>query len=423
MHHFHYKKTDLYCEDVPLSKIAQEVGTPCYVYSHATLSRHFQVFDQAFDGLPHLVCFAMKANSNIAILRSIVKMGGGIDIVSGGELFRARTAGAPADRIVYSGVGKTREEMAYALQEGILQFNVESEAELYLLDEVARSLGKKAPVSFRVNPDINPRTHPYISTGLKKSKFGIPITESLALYEKARQLAGIRVQGLSCHIGSQITILKPFREALEKMGTLVKALRERGFEIRHFDFGGGLGIPYKNEKPPLPKEYGTALKKELKALGCRILFEPGRVIVGNAGVLVTQVLYKKAPKNKKFVVVDAAMNDLIRPALYGSYHEILPVTKNVGMARHARTEKVDVVGPVCESGDFFAESRSLPRFEAGDLLAVMSAGAYGSVMASNYNSRPLVPEVMVKGDEYFVIRKRQQYKDLMQGEHVPKFLI
>ena len=417
MHHFQYKKNEFYCEDVSLAKIAQEVGTPCYVYSYATLSRHFQVFDKAFEGISHLVCFAMKSNSNIAILRSIVKMGGGIDIVSGGELFRARTAGASADKIVYSGVGKTREEMAYALHEGILQFNVESEAELYVLDEVARSLGKKAPVSLRVNPNINPRTHPYISTGLKKSKFGVPFAEALALYEKARKLSGIQIQGVSCHIGSQITTLAPFQEALAKVKQLVQELKSRKFQIRHLDLGGGLGIPYKNEKPPLPKQYGAALKRGLKGLDCRILFEPGRVLIGNAGILLTKVLYKKGTKRKKFVIVDGAMNDLIRPALYGSYHELLPIHKKSGK------EKVDVVGPVCESGDFFAEKRSLPVVDSGDLLAVMSAGAYGFVMASNYNSRPRVAEIMVHGHEYHVVRKREEMRDLLHGEHVPKFLI
>ncbi len=429
MHHFDDKKGTLHCEDVPLRRIAAEVGTPAYVYSYATLARHFQAFDRSFDGLPHLICFAMKANSNIAVLRAFVKMGGGIDIVSGGELFRALTAGAPPDRIVYSGVGKTREEMKYALTcggavggGGILQFNVESEAEMSVLDEVARGLGRKAPVSIRVNPDINPKTHPYISTGLKKSKFGVPVAQALKLYEAARHLSGIRIQGVSCHIGSQITTLSPFREALAKVSEIVTTLRSKGFDIRHLDLGGGLGIPYRNEKPPSPQEYGDALRKGLKALGCRILFEPGRVLVGNAGVLLTSVLYKKGTKGKSFVVVDGAMNDLIRPVLYGSYHEIRLVRRSLGRRRTGK-ETVDVVGPVCESGDFFAEKRPLPVLESGDVLAVMSAGAYGFVMASNYNSRPRAAEVMVNGSEFHVIRKREEYKDLLHGEHVPKFLI
>lgn len=417
MNHFHYKKDELYCEDVPLTKIASEVGTPCYIYSHATLTRHFKVFDQAFEGVPHLICFAMKANSNLAVLRTLINLGAGIDIVSGGELFRALAAGARPDKVVYAGVGKTKEEMAYALQKGILQFNVESEAELYVLDQVARGLGRKAPVSLRVNPDINPKTHPYISTGLKKSKFGVPFSESLRLYEMARQLPGIEIQGVSCHIGSQIITLAPFREALAKVSDLIYKLKERGFDIRRLDLGGGLGIPYKKEVPPRPDQYGAALKKGLQNLGCTVLFEPGRVIVGNAGVLLTQVLYKKKQRSKQFVIVDGAMNDLIRPVLYGSYHEILAVQKK------KRSEKVDVVGPVCESGDFFAEGRSLPKVESGDLMAVMSAGAYGFVMASNYNSRPLVAEVMVSGNEFHVVRQRQEYKDLMKGEHVPRFLI
>ena len=402
MHHFQYKKNDLNCEEVPLAKIAQEVGTPCYVYSYATLSRHYRVFDEAFEGILHLVCFAMKANSNLAILRAMVKLGAGVDIVSGGELYRALAAGASPDRIVYSGVGKAREEMAYALKSGILQFNVESEAELFALDEVARGLNKQAPASIRVNPDINPRTHPYISTGLKKSKFGVPVAESLALYEAARKLAGIKIQGVSCHIGSQITTMGPFREALKKVSDLVTRLRGRGFEIQNLDLGGGLGIPYKDELPPEPRQYGRALKEGLESLGCRILLEPGRVIVGNAGILLTRVLYKKSQRGKQFVIVDGAMNDLIRPALYGSFHHIWPARKG-----RRRTEKVDVVGPVCESGDFFAENRSMPVLQSADLLAVMSAGAYGFVMSSNYNSRPRVAEVLVHGDQFFVIRKRE----------------
>ncbi len=418
MHHFHYKKNELYCEDVSLETIAQEVGTPCYVYSYATLLRHFRVFDEAFAGLDHLVCFAMKANSNIAILKSFIQQGAGLDIVSGGELFRGLVAGVDPKKVVYSGVGKTEEEMAYALKKGILQFNVESAEELRVLNRVAQSLGQKAPVSLRVNPNIDPKTHPYISTGLKKSKFGIPMAESLALYEESRKLTSISIQGVSCHIGSQITELKPFQEALAKVSGLVSHLRKRGFTIRRLDIGGGLGIPYKDEVPPEPRQYGKVLFSALKDLGCQVLFEPGRVLVGNAGILMTRVLYRKGSAKKRFVVVDGAMNDLIRPALYESFHQIWPVKK-----RRVKNEKVDVVGPICESGDFFATNRSLPVIQRGELLAVMSAGAYGFAMASNYNSRPKAAEVFVSGSEWHVIRKREEVKDLLHGEHIPKFLV
>lgn len=421
MHHFQYKKNELHCEEVPLGKIASMVGTPCYVYSHATLTRHFQVFDQAFGEIPHLVCFAMKANANLAVLRTLINLGAGMDIVSGGELYRALQAGASANKIVYSGVGKTKEEMAYALGAGILQFNVESESELVALNQVAQELRKKAPVSLRVNPDINPRTHPYISTGLRKSKFGVPYSESLRIYEKARGMAGIEIRGVSCHIGSQITTLSPFRETLDKIGELVYKLKNRGMAIERIDLGGGLGIPYKDEMPPHPEQYGAALRKGLKDLGCTVLFEPGRVIVGNAGVLMVRVLYKKRQRGKQFVIVDGAMNDLIRPALYGSYHELLSVKKRRQAAK-STDEKVDVVGPICESGDFFAENRRLPVLESDDLLAVMSAGAYGFVMASRYNARPLAAEVLVREDQFFVVREREKREDLIRGEHIPDFL-
>ncbi len=418
MHHFHYQGKELTCEKVPLARIADEVGTPCYVYSFATLDRHLRVFQEALAKIPHLLCYAMKANSNLAILRAVVRRGGGADIVSGGELFRALTAGIPPDRIVYSGVGKGAAEMAYALKAGILLFNVESEEELETLHEVAKQAGRKASVAIRVNPDINPRTHPYISTGLKKSKFGIPIGQSLPLYEKGRRLGGLKMIGISCHIGSQITQVRPFLEALAKLRQLMETLRRQGFEIRTLDLGGGLGIPYHNEKPPSPAAYGKALAKELKGIDATVLFEPGRVIVGNAGILLTRVLYRKQQGAKRFVVVDGGMNDLIRPSLYGSYHEILPVRRTGG-----KKQRVDVVGPICESGDFLAENRPLPVLKGNDLLAVMSAGAYGFTMASNYNSRPLVAEVLVHGSEFHVVRKRQEYKDLLIGEHVPKFLV
>lgn len=418
MHHFHYLRNEMYCEAVPLRRIAEAVGTPVYIYSHATLERHFRVFNEAFAPIPHLLCFAMKANSNLAILRAISRWGGGVDIVSGGELFRALTAGIPAGRIVFSGVGKTREEMAYALRAGILLFNVESREELMALGEVATQLGCRAPVAVRVNPDINPRTHPYISTGLKKSKFGVQVGESLRLYAQARKMVSLEIRGVSCHIGSQITQLKPFVETLKKVRELVETLKAASYSIRFLDLGGGLGIPYKDETPPSPAQYGHALTQGLSDLGVTVLFEPGRVIMGNAGILLTKVLYRKDQGNKRFVVVDGAMNDLIRPALYGSYHEILPVKK-----KRSVQEKVDVVGPVCESGDFLAQNRAMPRLAAADLLAVMSAGAYGFVMASNYNSRPLAAEVLVHKNEFHLVRKRQEYKDLLVGEHVPKFLV
>lgn len=401
-----------------LAKIAREVGTPCYVYSYATLERHFTVFDRALARLPHLVCFAMKANSNLAVLRTMVKLGGGVDIVSGGELFRALTAGARPDKIVYSGVGKSDAEMEYALRTGILQFNVESEEELFHLNRVAWRMRKIAPVSIRVNPNIDPKTHPYIATGLKKSKFGVDIKQSPALYQEGKKMKAIDLVGVSCHIGSQIVQLSPFLEAVDKMAGLVKKLRLLGVNIRHLDLGGGLGIPYAEEKPPLPARYGAELTRRLRPLGCRVFFEPGRVIVGNAGVLLTQVLYQKQQGKKHFVIVDGAMNDFIRPALYGSFHQIWPVLRG-----RKKQVKVDVVGPVCESGDFFAENRKLPVVASGDLLAVMSAGAYGFVMSSNYNSRPRPAEVLVWDDDYFVVRNREETKDLLKGEHVPKFLI
>lgn len=422
MHHFHYKKSQLYCEEVPLSQIAEAVGTPTYIYSHATFERHFRVFDEAFAKIPHLTCFAMKTNSNLALLRAVAKWGGGVDIVSGGELFRARTAGVPANRIVFSGVGKTEAEMEYGLREGILLFNVESGEELETLAQVASRLGKRAPIAIRVNPDINPKTHPYISTGLKKSKFGIQLKESFQLYQKARLLPSLKIRGVSCHIGSQITQLKPFIETVHKLGEFIQRLNQDGLKIEFLDLGGGLGIPYKNETPPSPDQYARAIQKALGSLRLTLLLEPGRVIAGNAGILLTKTLYRKRQGKTDYLIVDAAMNDLIRPALYGSFHEILPVRRSLGRRRTGR-KKIDVVGPVCESGDFFAHDRPLPPIEPKSLVAVMSAGAYGFVMSSNYNSRPRAAEVLVKGDQFFVVRAREEYKDLLKGERVPKFLI
>jgi diaminopimelate decarboxylase len=412
MHHFHYRGDDLYCEEVPITRIAAEVGTPAYVYSHATLSRHFAVLDQAFTGIPHLICFAMKANANLAVLRLFADMGGGLDVVSGGELFRGLQAGVPPERIVFAGVGKSREEISYALKSDILMFNVESGQELRLINEVAAGMGVRARVALRVNPDVDPRTHPYISTGLKQSKFGIDIPQAVEEYEAAKTLPALEVVGIHQHIGSQITQLQPFVDSLGKTAGLVRRLREQGTDIRYIDVGGGLGITYKDEEPPLPVEFAQALIGVVRDLGATVVLEPGRVLVGNAGVLVTRVLYTKQTPAKSFVVVDAGMNDLARPSLYGSYHGIQPVRQ----ARGRPEVTVDVVGPICESGDFLAKDRSLPRFEPGELMAVMSAGAYGHTMSSNYNARPRAPEVMVRGSRYFVVRERESFEDLIRGE-------
>ena len=417
MHHFTYREDELYCEDVPLRKIAEEVGTPCYVYSHATLRQHFTVFDGAFGDVPHLTCFSVKANSNIAVLRLFGSLGGGVDIVSGGELFRARKAGIPADRIVYSGVGKTIPEIDYALKEGILMFNIESNQELEAIDKRAAALGCKARISLRVNPDVDPNTHPYISTGMKKNKFGIAIDSALKAYDRAREMKSIEILGVDCHIGSQLTEIAPFIDALKRLRHLIDRLSDMGIPIRYLDLGGGLGIIYDRESPPHPFEYAQAILQELKGLACTLIFEPGRVIVGNAGVLLGKVLYTKKGQNKSFVITDAAMNDLVRPSLYGSYHLIQPLEK-----RERETQIVDVVGPICESGDFLAKDRSLPMVQPGDHLAVMSAGAYGFTMSSNYNSRPRAAEVLVHGDRYNVIRDRETWQDLVSHEIIPDFL-
>jgi diaminopimelate decarboxylase len=418
MHHFQYRDDVLHCEEVPLPTIALEVGTPFYCYSHATLTRHFRVFDEAFAPIPHLICFALKANSNLAILKLFGSMGGGADVVSGGELFRALRAGIPPDRIVYAGVGKTREEIAYALKSDILMFNVESSQELQVISDVATNMGVDARVGLRINPDVDARTHPYISTGLQKSKFGIDISQAVEAYGLAQDLPRVRVVGIHQHIGSQITEVGPFVDALGKIAALIPELRALGTDIRYLDVGGGLGITYKDESPPVLTDFAEALIGVVKDLGCTILLEPGRVIVGNAGILVTRVLYTKQTPTKHFLVVDAGMNDLIRPSLYGSYHAIIPVHRKEG----SPTLTADVVGPICESGDFLAKDRELPAVQAGDLLAVMSAGAYGFTMASNYNARPRLPEVLGKGDRYLVIRKRESYEDLIRGEEIPEEL-
>ena len=417
MNYFEYRNGELFAEGVPVRRIAREAGTPVYVYSLATLRRHFHVFDQAFAALSHLVCFSMKSNSNLAVLRAFVKEGGGVDIVSAGELFRALKAGAEPKKIVFSGVGKKKAEIEYALNAGILMFNVESEQELSVLNEIARGMGKKAPISLRVNPDVDPKTHPYISTGMKKSKFGIDIKRSLEVYKRALSLSHLEVIGVDCHIGSQLITIPPFVDALSRVKVFVEALRKEGARIRYLDLGGGLGIRYKDEEPPHPEEYAGALIQGLRGLDVTLILEPGRVIVGNAGILVTEVLYLKETDEKKFVVVDGGMNDLIRPALYGSYQAIRPVVEGKGEMIVA-----DVVGPICESGDFFAKDREISRPQAGDFLAVMSAGAYGFTMSSNYNSHPKAPEILVDGENFYVVRKRESFEDLISGETIPPIL-
>jgi diaminopimelate decarboxylase len=417
VHAFHDVREELYCEQVPVAKIAKAVGTPFYLYSHRTLSAHFQAVDGAFAAIPHVTAFAMKANSNLAILRLFASLGGGADIVSGGELYRALKAGVPRNKIVFAGVGKSREEIAEALKAKILLFNVESAQELAAIDEVARKLKTRARISLRVNPHIDPKTHPYISTGLKKSKFGIAIDRALDHYKQAMTLKGVEIVGVHHHIGSQLTQVQPFVEALARVLELVDALKGHGVAIRYLDMGGGLGIPYKDETPPSPRQLADAVLPLLQGRALTLILEPGRVLVGNAGILVTKVLYTKEGAEKSFVVTDAGMNDLLRPSLYEAYHEIRPVRR---VERAPRV--VDVVGPICESGDFLAQDRELPSVEPGELLAVMSAGAYGFAMASRYNSRPLIPEVLVKGNRFVVVRERETYRDLVRGEHIPAFL-
>jgi len=422
MNHFEYRNGEMFAEGVALKRIAQEVGTPAYVYSLAALKHQFQIFDQAFAKVAHVVCFSVKANSNLALLRAFAKSGSGFDIVSGGELFRALKVGADPKKIVFSGVGKKKQEIEYALSAGILMFNVESEQELFVLNEIAAGIGKKAPISLRVNPDVDPQTHPYISTGMKKAKFGIDIKKSVETYKKALSLPNIDVVGVDCHIGSQLTSLTPFVDALAKVReyldrVLAGEMKKEGAQIRYLDLGGGLGIQYNDETPPSPEEYAKAIIQGLEGLDITLILEPGRVIVGNAGILLTEVQYIKETDTKKFVIVDGGMNDLIRPALYGSYQAIRPVVES-------KTEKIvaDVVGPICESGDFFAKDREVARPQRGDLLAVMSAGAYGFTMASNYNSHPKPPEVLVDGDQYYVVRKRETLEDLIHGETIPASL-
>lgn len=417
MHHFIYIDKNLYCEEVPVAEIAGAVGTPFYLYSQATMKRHFKAFSDAFEDIRHLICFSMKSNSNLAVLRLFALEGGGVDIVSGGELFRALRAGVNPKKIVYSGVGKRVEDLEYALRSDILMFNVESSQEITVLNGVAERLKKKATVSIRINPDIDPQTHPYVSTGLKMNKFGIDIERSLEDYTLAAGLPYLRVAGVSCHIGSQLTQLSPFVDALKRLKEHIKKLEREGIRIEFLDLGGGLGITYDREQPPHPKEYAEAITKELGMQDLTLILEPGRVIVGNAGILVAKVLYTKVTEEKRFIIVDAAMNDLMRPSLYGSFHGI----RSVKMKERKRV-KADIVGPICESGDFLAKDREMESFEPGELIAVMSAGAYGFSMSSNYNSRPRVAEIMVKGNRYYTIRAREAYEDLIKGEMIPDFL-
>lgn len=421
MDHFLYKDGVLHAEDVSIPEIAAAVGTPFYVYSTATLTRHFALFQEALDGLPHLVCFAIKSNSNLAVLKTLGDLGAGMDVVSGGEYLRAKAAGVPGERIVFSGVGKTREEIHLALSGGIRQFNVESEPEMRVISAVASELGLEAPIALRVNPDVDAKTHEKIATGKSENKFGIPIAKARAAYAEAASLPGIKVVGVDVHIGSQLTDLEPFEAAFLKVRELTQQLREDGHNIIRLDLGGGLGIPYtrSNEAPPLPLDYGAVIKRTVGDLGCEIEIEPGRLISGNAGILVTSVIYLKEGEGRDFLIVDAAMNDLVRPSMYGAHHDIVPV---VEPAPGTEARPFDVVGPVCETGDTFAKGRMITPLGANDLVAFRSAGAYGAVMASEYNSRPLIPEVMVNGDQFAVIRRRPSFEEMLARDTIPEWL-
>ncbi len=415
---FHYKDNNFYVEDVSVETIVSGVGTPSYIYSYSSFVNSFQDYKEAFSKLDPLICFSVKANSNIAILRIFSKLGSGFDIVSEGELERVIRAGGDTSKVVFSGVGKTEEEMRRAMQVDILFFNVESREELVVLNQVASDIGGKARVAIRVNPDIDPKTHPYISTGFEKSKFGIDIAQSLDVYKEASQMKGIDVIGIDAHIGSQIFELSSFTDSLKKLLKLAKDLEHIGVDIKYIDIGGGLGISYKNDEiPPTKATYAEEIIGLLDEMPYKLILEPGRSLVGNSGILVTRVLYNKVGTAKKFIIVDAAMNDLVRPAFYESYHEILTAKKE-----EVGSEKVDVVGPICESGDFLAIDRELPKVKRGDLLVALSAGAYGYVMSSNYNTRPRVPEVLVNGSEYYVIKDREKIDDLIKNEEIPEFL-
>ncbi|SNT72944.1 diaminopimelate decarboxylase [Paracoccus seriniphilus] len=421
MDHFTYRDGTLCAEDVPLTQIAAEVGTPVYVYSAATLTRHFNLFRQALDWTDHLVCFAVKANSNLAVLKLMADLGAGMDVVSGGEYLRAKAAGVPGNRIVFSGVGKTAQEMRQAIEGGIRQFNIESEPEMLVLSSVAASMGAEVPIAIRVNPDVDAKTHEKIATGKSDNKFGIPISKARQVYAEAAALPGLKVVGIDVHIGSQLTDLEPFRLAYTKVAELTRALRAGGHEISRLDLGGGLGIPYRrdNTAPPLPIEYGQVIRETVGDLGCEIEIEPGRNIVGNAGILLAQVIYLKEGEGRDFLIVDAAMNDLLRPAMYNAHHDIVPVAQaELG----ASLREMDVVGPICESGDTFEKGAQLPQLQSGDLVAFRSAGAYGAVMASEYNSRPLVPEVLVSGDHFAVIRARPSFEEMLARDTIPEWL-
>ena len=421
MDHFLYRDGALFAEDVAISEIAAAVGTPFYVYSTATLLRHFKAFDDALDGMDHLVCYAMKANSNQAVLKTLAQAGAGMDVVSAGEYLRAKAAGVPGDKIVFSGVGKTVSEIRLALEGGIRQFNVESEPEMEVLDAVARSMDKVAPITIRVNPDVDAKTHAKIATGKSENKFGIPIARAREVYRMAAAMPGLEVVGIDVHIGSQLTDLTPFELAYQKVAELTEQLRADGHTIRRLDLGGGLGIPYErsNAAPPLPTDYGAMVQKTLGHLGCEIEIEPGRLIAGNAGLMVSEVIYVKSGEGRDFLIIDGAMNDLIRPAMYEAHHDIIPV---VEAEAGAEQQPYDVVGPVCESGDTFAKQRMMPKLAAGDLVAFRSAGAYGAVMASEYNSRALIPEVLVHGDQFAVIRRRPTFDEMINRDTIPEWL-
>ena len=421
MDHFSYKDDFLHAEDVSIKEIAKHLGTPFYVYSTATLRRHFDLFESALNGLDHLICYAVKASSNQAILRTLAKFGAGMDVVSGGEYKRARDAGVEGNRIVFSGVGKTISEMKMALSEGVRQFNVESEEELFVLSRLANSMDRLAPITLRVNPDVDAKTHEKIATGKAENKFGIPISRAREVYALAASLPGIKVVGIDLHIGSQLTQLLPFEEAYKKIADLTNILRSDGHEIMRLDLGGGLGIPYgsKDGTPPTPKEYGQMIKRVLGHLNCEIEIEPGRLLVGNAGLLVSEVIYVKKGHDREFLILDAAMNDLLRPALYEAYHDIVPIVKS----RLEHKDAVyDIVGPVCETGDTFAKSREMKKCKPGDLLAFRSAGAYGAAMASEYNTRPLVPEVLTNNGDYVVIRDRPSLAEIIARDKIPDWL-
>ncbi|HET9068202.1 MAG TPA: diaminopimelate decarboxylase [Amaricoccus sp.] len=422
MDHFTYRGGVLHAEAVPLPEIAAAVGTPVYVYSSATLARHYRVFEDALAGMDHLICYAVKANSNLAVLALMASLGAGMDVVSEGEYRRARAAGVPGERIVFSGVGKTRDEMRMALEGGVRQFNVESEPELEALSEVAAGMGRTAPVAVRVNPDVDARTHAKIATGKAENKFGVPIGRAREVYARAAELPGIEVVGVDVHIGSQLVELAPYEAAFRKVAELTGVLRADGHPIHRLDLGGGLGIPYRqgaNETPPLPFDYGELIRRTVGHLGCEIDIEPGRLIAGNAGVLVAQVIYRKQGEGRDFLILDAAMNDLVRPAMYDAWHDIVPVLEPpAGVA----AEPVDVVGPICETGDTFAVGRALPPVPPGGLVAFRSAGAYGAVMASEYNSRLLVPEVLVAGDHFDVVRARPSFDDMLGRDTIPGWI-